>query len=239
MNKDAYNLLEAAEDSWWYRGRSAAVRAALSRVSPRGPVLDFGAGYGGMQEELSRFGIVTAFEPVRDCALVCNQKPYARVIEDREVLEKLHSAWGLIGAFDVIEHLEDDQESLSSMRMYLRPDGLLALTVPAFMSLWSSHDETHGHYRRYTRRTIRTALLRAGFEIVYLSYWNASLFIPTAILRAFGKTGAGALKLPRMLDRLITAILIAESWVIRVLPLPVGTSLVVVARPVAPQKVNH
>jgi hypothetical protein len=96
--------------------------------------------------------------------------------------------------------------------------------------MWSAHDDTHHHFRRYTPSLLRKNLESAGFIVDYLSYWNMTLFIPAAIMRFLGRGGESALDMPRVIDTLFHMIIRAESSVMRAVPLPWGISLVAVAR---------
>jgi 2-polyprenyl-3-methyl-5-hydroxy-6-metoxy-1,4-benzoquinol methylase len=236
MERHAFELLNAMERSWWYRARARAIRVSLQKASaPRtGDVLDFGAGFGGMFETLSRFGNrVYAFEPDKEADTAARKRGYASVFSnDNEAL--VSNRYHLIGAFDVVEHIADDHAFLVRAHASLTSGGLIAITVPAFPFLWSIHDVNHHHFRRYTKSTMQLALERAGFTVVNTSYWNASLFIPAALMRLLGRSGESSLGLPRIIDNLFFFVLSVEMLIMRVMSLPFGTGLVVVA-----QKINR
>lgn len=59
------------------------------------------------------------------------------------------------------------------------------MTVPAFMKLWSSEDESAGHFRRYTIEQVTGVLENAGFEIVEKNYFMSFLFLPILIIRVW------------------------------------------------------
>ncbi len=104
MKKEAFDLLREVEQSWWYKGRALAIRAALQRAAVSGPVdsiLDFGAGFGGMHSELARLSPqVYAFEPEESARLAVSQQGYVTSFATSE--EALARPYGLIGLFDVI-----------------------------------------------------------------------------------------------------------------------------------------
>jgi len=232
MKKEAFELLHEAEDSWWYKGRSLAIRATLARAGIEGPldsILDFGAGFGGMYSELARLGRrIDAFEPEESARAVVAQQGYTSTYTTAE--EALSRQYNLIGLFDVIEHIGDDKRFLLSLRKALVPEGLLVITVPAFQFLWSEHDVAHQHFRRYSKRSLSNLLTGAGYEIVAISYWDTLLFIPAAVVRLFGKSGSSALGYSGFANMLLLFIVTVESKILRFCPLPFGVSLVVVAR---------
>jgi SAM-dependent methyltransferase len=229
MEREAFTLLHEMENSWWYRGRSAVVRGLLEkRPLESVDVLDFGAGYGGMYAELSRRGNVYAFEPDSDAQKSVKKKPYREVYASAEAA--LNRRYDLIGLFDVLEHIPDDREFLERARSALGENGRLAITVPAMPFLWSNHDVTHHHYRRYTRKTLRTVLEDAGYAIEYLSYWNMTLFMPAAFMRFIGSSGESSFAMSRTLDSVFYSIVRVETKVMRYVPLPFGVSLVALVR---------
>jgi SAM-dependent methyltransferase len=81
-----------------------------------------------------------------------------------------------VTAFDILEHLDDDQRGLSELERILKPGGTLVLFVPALQFLWSLQDEVGHHYRRYSAKELGQKLRIAGFEIIKLSYANSLLF---------------------------------------------------------------
>lgn len=230
MDQHAFELLHTIEASWWYRGRAAVIRGVLARVHHPGAmqILDFGAGYGGMYEELALQGTVSAFEPDKKAQEVVKTKHYQEVYDTEAAA--LSKRYDLIGLFDVIEHIEDDRAFLLRAKTALEKEGRLIITVPAMPFLWSNHDVANRHFRRYTRATLRRVLENAGYRIEYLSFWNTLLFVPAALLRLLGQSGESATALPRALDVLIYSLIRIEVWLMRVFPLPFGLSLVALAR---------
>ena len=232
MKKEAFDLLREAEQSWWYKGRALAICATLSRarvVTPVRTALDFGAGFGGMYAELARLSSqIDAFEPDARARAIAARQGYASTYMTAE--EALSKRYGLIGLFDVIEHIKDDAEFLTSLHTALIPDGLLAITVPAFQFLWSKHDITHQHFRRYNKRSLSDLLSGAGYEILVISYWNMLLFVPAAVVRLMGRSGSSALGFSGFINSFLLFVVSIESKILRFCPLPFGVSLVVIAR---------
>src|SRR5262245_34335058 len=79
----------------------------------------------------------------------------------------------LVLLMDVIEHIEDDTGFLTGLhgRPYIGPDTRLLITVPAFQSLFSSHDTFLGHYRRYSNSSLRHLVERSGFRTLEIGYF--------------------------------------------------------------------
>jgi len=233
MKRKAFTLLRDVEQSWWYRGRALAVSALLSRskVHRGGRSLDYGAGFGGMQTTLAGIGSsVDAFEPDEEAKRIARARGYAVIYEQPESIAD--GAYDLIGAFDVVEHIRDDRAFLERIKRALAPGGRLVISVPAYQFLWSAHDETHGHFRRYTLHSLQSVLVESGFVIERASYWSFLPFLAAVPLRLLGKSGEGGLHLPAALNALLVVVMRIEAALMRIVRLPWGLGLVVVARPV-------
>jgi 2-polyprenyl-3-methyl-5-hydroxy-6-metoxy-1,4-benzoquinol methylase len=81
-----------------------------------------------------------------------------------------HSA---VVAFNVLEHIEDDVGALRGAQALLRPGGLVVMLTPAFELAMSRFDREIGHYRRYSKCTLRAAYESAGLTLERLEYVNA------------------------------------------------------------------
>lgn len=92
----------------------------------------------------------------------------------------------VIGAYDVIEHIENDTKVLQEMYMALKPNGYIFLSVPQHMFLWSQFDEIGCHFRRYSYPGLKQKLNTAGFKIVDSTSFN-SLLLPVMLLSRLGK----------------------------------------------------
>jgi SAM-dependent methyltransferase len=228
MERAAYRFLEQAEHSWWYTGRRRCIKQALTHVRvPHGEILDFGAGFGASFNLLHSYGHVDAYEIDEQSVAACRSRGYHQVFTSIPPITKQYA---LIGAFDVIEHIEDDVSALRGLHARMKKGGIMVVTVPAYAWLWSAHDELHKHFRRYTRRGICIALTKAGFTVEYASYWNTTLMPVAYIMRKFGKGGGESLTPSPAVNRLLSAVTWVESLLITFLPLPWGTGIVAVAR---------
>jgi SAM-dependent methyltransferase len=73
---------------------------------------------------------------------------------------------------EVLEHLEDDVAALQQVRLLLRDNGILVITVPRDPQLWSVEDELWGHKRRYLRKELVDKLAAAGFRPTKVWTWG-------------------------------------------------------------------
>ena len=90
-------------------------------------------------------------------------------------------------ALNVVEHIRDDKKAIDNCLQLLKPGGHLVVLVPAFQTLYNSFDEELGHYRRYTRRSLRALEEGAGLTVIHQQFFNAAgiagWFIDGSLLR--------------------------------------------------------
>lgn len=148
------------------------------------------------------------------------------------------SHFDALGAFDVLEHIEEDSVVLAQMSFALKPGGTLLLTVPQHPGLWSRQDEMACHVRRYTAAELKQKVSDAGFDVVDAGSF-VSLLLPVMwISRRLGNTGKGGahdpmaeLKIGTVANRILGAIMQVELLLTRAgVRFPAGGSLFLVAR---------
>lgn len=235
MERDVYQRLADNEiKHWWWRARRDILRATISKLSlPSGDatILDAGCGTGGNLSMLGEFGEIAAFEfddTARDIASrrLGADIPFGALPDQLPFEGRLFE---LITLFDVLEHIEADTESLIALKARLKPGGLILVTVPAFQSLWSHHDETHHHYRRYTKRSLADTADKAELEVINSYYFNSLLF-PLAVGTRALKSALGREepddKMPSHgTNELLYRIFSLEKNFIETVKLPFGLSL--------------
>jgi SAM-dependent methyltransferase len=140
-------------------------------------------------------------------------------------------------ALDVLEHIPDDRAAAQEIARVLAPGGMLYVTVPAYRSLWSSHDVALMHQRRYVAQEVRDLLTGAGLEMVRLTY-TVSFFLPLVWtirmirkrLKPKGAPRADVALTPRAVNGFLRAILDMESSLVLRAPLPFGLTVFAAAR---------
>ncbi|MGH9896703.1 MAG: class I SAM-dependent methyltransferase, partial [bacterium] len=157
MSPEAYLQMPETEAShWWYAGRRTALASLIAGLDlpVDARILEIGSGTGGNLPMLSSFGRVSALEMNATARSIAERKTSGR-FDIREGLcpaeipfadEKFH----LVCLFDVLEHIEEDVETLVAARNLLAQGGRVILTVPAYRWLWGVHDELLHHKRRYS-----------------------------------------------------------------------------------------
>lgn len=179
-------LADSEERHFWFRARNRLIAWALQRYFPSAESLfDAGCGSGivlaGLRtrrpdlrlcgSDLYREGLELAARRVPDAELC--QADVARVPFEGE--------FDVVGAFDVLEHVDDDGAALLALRRTLRPGGGLLVTVPAHPRLWSVTDDYARHRRRYRRGELEAKLEAVGFRLLRSSGF-VSLLLPAVLL---------------------------------------------------------
>lgn len=241
MNPDVYARMAAMQEHhWWFRARREILAALIAtlRLPPAARLLDLGAGTGANLAMLEAFGHVAAMEA----------DPYARSfaaaatglsVQPGTLPDDVPFAPGsfdLICLLDVLEHVENDAGALQRIETLLAPGGRVLVTVPAYGWLWSKHDETHQHHRRYTVARLRALAHGAGLRVVRDGYFNTLLFPLIALIRLLGRlTGRSSgddERVPSpLVNRVLYTVFSMERHLIPTLGLPFGTSaFAVIAR---------
>lgn len=247
-----FELLHRIEDRhFWFVARREAVLSTLRDHVPNlasRRLFDLGCGSGGLLAFLGRngLGLAGACDVYPESLKLVRQRldiPLA-LVDDSAPPPLAAGGHDLIGMFDVLEHLDDDVGMLRAVYEGLQPGGALVATVPAHPWLFDEMDEIAYHRRRYTRASLRGVLRQAGFEVRVISHFMAPLVPALLVLRALGRAvrGRDTARQRRelefcvvpVLNDVVCGVLALERAAMRLLPVPFGSSLVVVAsRPVA------
>jgi SAM-dependent methyltransferase len=242
LEEHIYQQLYALEDEhWWFRGRRAVIWALLgSAQAPAAPrVLDAGCGTGRNLAEYGAPGRAAGVDPSASAVAFCRARGLDGVTQGE--IERLpfdDGSFDLILATDVLEHVERDDRALAELRRVAAPGARLLVTVPAYRWLWSQHDDSHHHLRRYTAGALTQRARGAGWEPELRTYFNTLLLPPIALVRLLARRRADAAgrtdyELTRgALNRALELPMRLEAALIRRgLRLPAGVSIGMVCRP--------
>ena len=152
------------------------------------------------------------------------------VTSDATSLPLVDDSLDLVVAFDLLEHLHDDDAAVAEVHRVLRPTGTYLVAVPADPRLWSEHDEAVDHVRRYTRPGLVDLLERGRFRVDTVQSWNV-LLRPVVALRRRNSSGSDLDDLHPIVNFGLRTIITAERY-LPVKDLP-GVSLLVRASPIA------
>jgi SAM-dependent methyltransferase len=231
-------MAELDERHWWYRARREILAALIRReVDPpaKAKILEIGCGTGHNLAMLGEFGRVDALELDGEARGLAERRLGRSVMSAPlpELAGVLDRHYDLIGAFDVIEHIDDDHGAIASIATKLKTGGKLVVTVPAHQWMWSAHDVVNHHKRRYSRSALKKLIEGSSLKLEKIGYFNSLLF-PLAIAERLasklrGKEDADLTLPPAPLNAALERTFAAERHLVGRLPLPPGLSLFAVA----------
>jgi 2-polyprenyl-3-methyl-5-hydroxy-6-metoxy-1,4-benzoquinol methylase len=241
MNIDMYRIFfQIQKKHWWFVTRKKIVLDTIEKyLNKNAPikVLDIGCGSGVMLTSLGELGQTFGMD-MSDDAINFSKEIFSGRIEKGFLPDQVpykDNFFDLITALDVIEHIDQDVESLQAIRSLLVKDGKAVITVPAYMFLWSKFDEMNEHKRRYTLTELKTKLVQAGFTIEKISYYNTLLFPAVFVVRMLNnilkRDGASDIDMPSLpLNFVLEKIFGMEKYLLRFVNLPFGVSILAVVR---------
>ena len=258
MERDQYERMAELQDHhWWFVAKrrivDTLVRQCTTRSGDRRPsagwVLDAGCGTGAMIPVLRQWGRVVG----ADVHWQALQRISHRPVVEADVLRLpfADQAFHLLGCFDVLYHrrVADVEVALRELHRVCHRQGLLVLTDSALPALRSSHDAAMHGARRFRLGSLQALLEGAGFRVIYGSYFHALLFPIAAIVRLIERAIEGIpgqlvpgrdphvvprsdlRPVPQWLNRALSGVYKVEAALLRSTRLPIGLSVVVIARP--------
>jgi SAM-dependent methyltransferase len=246
---DAFDVTAEVESrSFWCRSRNRIVRDVFQRFADHSrplDVLEIGCGIGGVVGELRRIPNLrlTGSEVyLRGLRYARSRFPEIEFIQLDASAMPFRAEFDLIGAFDVLEHIEKDVQVVAGVFEALRPGGLFVITVPQHPWMWGRLDEIVHHKRRYTRRDLVNKLKAVGFQVLTVSSFVTVLFPFMLASRLLDRARsspaqdakaefAARVNLPGPVNTLFDVFMRIDEAAIRArLSLPFGGSLLAVTR---------
>ena len=236
------SLAEWEAGSFWFRSRNRLLIWALQRYFPEArSLLEIGCGTGfvlsGFRKalpELTFFGseIFTA-----GLSFAAERLPGIELFQMDARRIPFREEFDVIGAFDVLEHVKEDERVLSQMYQATRKGGGILVTVPHHPFLWSQADAHAHHLRRYTARELRDKVEQAGFRVIRITSF-VSLLLPLLIVSRAKQhfsdkvfDPAREFNIGPLVNTTLERTLDAERAMIRLgASFPLGGSLLLVAR---------
>lgn len=178
---------EVEDSNFWFINRNTIIANVIRLFPISGTFVDIGSGNGYQVMSLKKdFPNVTFFllEPNYNGCKNARIRKLTNIYNCTALDFDYKSANATaVGLFDVIEHIEDDISFLSSLSDLLPKDSYIYVTVPSYQAFWNDMDDITGHYRRYTKASLKALGNKAGLQLVYSSYFFSYLTIPYLIFR--------------------------------------------------------
>jgi len=191
FNKNEFkNLYKLESTHFWFRARNQLILWTISRYfSHIKNFLEIGCGTGyvisAIQKKLPKLELFAADVFQESLPFVKR-----RIGEEATIFQMdarnipFVDEFDLIGAFDVLEHIAEDELVLQQLYQAIKPGGGVILTVPQHPRLWSAIDIAACHVRRYTKNELSDKLIKNGFKIIFSTSFNTFL-LPMMLLSRY------------------------------------------------------
>ena len=243
-----YNLgltARAEPTHFWFRGFRAYVAPVVREIAAGRRdlrMIDCGCGTGyNLKTLLQPYGRAFAFDMTPDALQRARARGVPLVRADMERIPFRSGSFDLVTSFNVVHSVSDDHKALREMSRVLKPGGYLVMNVTALKFLRGEHSDVWGEQRRYTYTLLSGARLveDAGLEAVRIAYMFASLVPMILAARTVQRmlrplrepSGDADLTVPAApVNAILSGLVRGEAALARRLPMPFGSSLLMVAR---------
>jgi SAM-dependent methyltransferase len=236
----------AEQSHFWFRAFRRFVRPILEQAGRSAPaharLLDCGCGTGANLAMLGAFGEAYGFDLTwqgLQMARDLGRRRMARASIGAIPFPSAH--FHIATSFDVFQCLPDpvEHDAIREMHRVLEPGGHLVMTVAALNALRGSHSTLSEEVRRYSKRRLRWLVEGAGFRIERLTFANATLvpiMLPVRWFQRWSSNGALPagefdITIPAApVNAVLSGLLALEGRALRLMDMPVGSSLICHAR---------
>jgi SAM-dependent methyltransferase len=189
MDRNYYvEYYHVERNHWWFKARLAIleklIESVVSEKTEKLKILNVGVATGLTSLMLQKFGEVVSVEYDQECCEFLRENVGIDAVNASLTdLPFDDNSFDVICAFDVIEHIQEDQLAVNEIHRCLKESGVSILTVPMFMSLWGDHDVINHHHRRYTLDSFSNLFIQTKLKVIYKSYFNFWFFPPIFLIR--------------------------------------------------------
>lgn len=228
---------ELHERHWWFRAREAVLLRELERLRPMDGwrrALDVGCGDGLFFGQLRRYAeAVEGVESDADVVTPAGRAQGKIHVRSFDATFRPSTRYDLVLFLDVLEHLSDPSAAVEHAASLMEPGGVVLVTVPARRHLWTTHDDLNRHVTRYERSEL-VALLETAFQVERVRYyfrWAHAAKLAQRAVEAVRRPPPRPPSIPAaLINETLYALCRIEEAVLAESGLPVGSSLIAVAR---------
>ena len=181
-------LIKIENNSFWFKHRNKIIETIIKKYPIGGDFADIGGGNGYQLIKIAELNLSNKNILIEPGQLGCINAKNRKIKEvfNMTFEEFDFNAYNIngIGLFDVLEHIENDEEFLSKLLCKLKKGAKVYITVPAHQFLWSDVDPYGGHFRRYNKKMVENLSYKLDAEIEYFSYFFSYLLPISYLLRA-------------------------------------------------------
>ena len=236
MEKKVYERhIKNQKTHWWFSVRRELISKFIKRYSKNKKlkILDYGCGSGTNIKALTKFGDVYCYEKDKRTLdyLSSEYKEDKKVTIIKNLKRQIK--YDLIILADVLEHIKEDSNALKTLKKFLKPQGQILITVPAYNFLFSKKDEVLKHFRRYGYNEIKN-LISKNFKILRITFFNTLLFFPIALITFIFKIFRvdyieDVENTPnKLINNLLYYIFSIELFFLKYIDFPFGVSIIIV-----------
>lgn len=250
ISNDGFNvgyfkdLINLEPSHFWFRSRNRLIIWALKKFFPSmKSFLETGCGTGyvlsAVEKEFPEVSISGSDIYVEGLKFAEKRLKRTKLFQMDACRIPFREEFDVIGAFDVLEHIENDELALREFFNAIKPNGGAIFTVPQHQWLWSLNDKAACHKRRYSRRQLQGKLEKCGFKVIWISSF-ITVLLPLMVLSRMrykiklikhsDSNKLQELKIHPIINFILEKICNIESYFIqKVISLPFGGSLICVA----------
>lgn len=244
-------LYKAEEKNFWFRSRNNVIQSLFKKYvgKQQTEVLEIGCGTGyvlkGLEARFPAYQLRGSEIHLEGIRFAQQRLPNVEFIQLDATDLPYQNEFDTIGAFDVLEHIEEDEKVMREVEKSLKPNGHFIISVPQYQWMWSINDDIAFHKRRYHRKELKSKLQKAGFDVKYIGSFVFTLFPMMYISRLLRgknekksmdmeevrKIAVNELKLNPVINSIFLGLMKIDELLIKAgISLPFGGSLIAVAK---------
>lgn len=234
MNKKTFlRHIKNQKKHWWFQARKKIIDQIISNnvLKKKNNILDFGSGSGVNLDILKKYGKVDVHEKNDFARSILKRNKNVQKTFNSLKLRKNY--YDIILLADVIEHIENPKILIKNLKKFLKKDGQLLVTVPAYQFLFNKKDSVLGHYRRYNVNTLKKEF--KNYKIKNISYFNTFLCLPIIMISFLNKIlnrdyiNEVETTPNYIFNKILFIIFYSEKFFLRYFNFPFGISIYIVA----------